>query len=165
MLGPPARLRRTAVATVCFLVVAVATPSTAKPFGSIPSTDPPLAIGPSAAPATACEPARRNIGKGPGSYHLAEVVSPANDAAVRSNAGHVTVLGRIDPQPHCGHRVQLLLDGAPAGSLAETPRFSLKNIDRGTHQLQLRIVDTDGTTLFMGKPSSFHLLRHSRLHP
>ncbi len=179
-------------------------------------------------------------GVGPETYIGAVIVSPGNDAAVRSNAGNLTVRARIDPQLQNGHRLQLMLDGVPRGVARLTriahqlpaadadasrkrgravgmrgvppraprlrapsgrldvlsstparpcgprdhagrrldalatkvgercglvPAFELQNIDRGTHSLQLRILDNAGAVVFAGAPSTFHLLRHSRLHP
>ena len=164
-------------------------------------------------------------GVGPETYIGAVIVSPGNDAAVRSNAGNLTVRARIDPQLQNGHRLQLMLDGVPRGVARLTriahqlpaadadalalrgrapsgrldvlsstpappcgprdhagrrldalatkvgercglvPAFELQNIDRGTHSLQLRILDNAGGVVFAGAPSTFHLLRHSRLHP
>ncbi len=98
------------------------------------------------------------------SYTRAEILSPADDAAVRSNAGTLTVLVRVDPQMQDGHRLQLLLDGVPSATAARNSEFHLENINRGTHGLQLQIVDDTGRVLFTGSPVRFHLLRHSRLH-
>ena len=104
-------------------------------------------------------------GVGPETYIGAVIVSPGNDAAVRGNAGNLTVRARIDPQLQNGHRLQLLLDGVPRGVARRMPAFELQNIDRGTHSLQLQILDNAGGVVFTGAPSTFHLLRHSRLHP
>ena len=99
------------------------------------------------------------------SYIRAEILYPADDAAVRSNAGTLTVLVRVDPQMQDGHRPQLLLDGVPSATAGRKQEFHLENIDRGTHTLQLQIIDGSGRVLFTGPQSTFHLLRHSRLHP
>ena len=99
------------------------------------------------------------------SYIRAEILYPADDAAVRSNAGTLTVLVRVDPQMQDGHRLQLLLDGVPSATAGRKPEFHLENIDRGTHTLQLQIIDGSGRVLFTGPPVRFHLLRRSRLHP
>ena len=98
-------------------------------------------------------------------YIEAAILAPADDAALRDNAGHVQVHGRVRPALAPGHQVQLLLDGTPWGSPQSTADFSLANIDRGTHSLALRILNGAGKPLFTGQPSTFHLLRHSRLHP
>ena len=84
---------------------------------------------------------------------------------MRSNAGSLAVRVRVDPELQEGHRLQLLLDGVAQGSASRKPEFRLENIDRGTHSLQLQIVGEEGGVLFTGPASTFHLLRHSRLHP
>ena len=101
----------------------------------------------------------------PETYTLAVVVSPADDEALRGNAGNLTVLTRVDPKLQGGHRLRLLLDGAPRAISGRKPEFHLENIDRGTHSLQLQVIDDSNRVLFTGPPSTFHLLRHSRLHP
>ena len=112
------------------------------------------------APAEARPSATQSI-----AYIEAAILIPADDAALRDNAGHVQVHGRVRPALAPGHQVQLLLDGTPWGSPQSTADFSLANIDRGTHSLALRILSGKGKPLFTGQPSTFHLLRHSRLHP
>ena len=102
---------------------------------------------------------------GPATYTDAAIVAPENDAAVRSNAGNLSVLVRVDPKLQKGHRLQLTLDGVSQEATHRDPVFELTNIDRGTHTLQLHIVDHAGEVVFTGSPSTFHLLRHSRLHP
>ena len=115
--------------------------------------------------ATAAPLQKLEITVGRETYTRAVVVSPADDAAVRSNAGNLTVLTHVEPQLQDGHRLQLLVDGTPRGAAGRNPEFHIENVDRGTHSLQLQIVDDSHRILFTGPPSTFHLLRHSRLHP
>lgn len=98
-------------------------------------------------------------------YTRVTILSPPDDAVVRNNAGGLQVLGQVLPKLQNGHRLQLLLDGVAQGAPGRTPRFSLENVDRGTHRLLIRIVDETGRVLFTGTSSTVHLLRHSRLHP
>ena len=105
------------------------------------------------------------IDVGAETYAQALIVSPANESAVRSNAGNLTVRARVDPPLREGHRLQLLLDGVPPVAAGRGPSFELENIDRGTHSLQLQVIDEAGRVLFTGLPGTFHLLRRSRLHP
>ena len=112
----------------------------------------------------AAGPAVEAGGMEPEPYTRAAIVFPANDSALRSNAGNLTVRGQIHPGLQGGHRVELLLDGVAWGEPRRTPEFALQNIDRGTHRLQIRIVDGEGKAVFAGAVSTVHLLRHSRLH-
>ncbi len=113
---------------------------------------------------TAALPEGPAIGVEAEPYTQALIVSPANDSAVRSNAGRLTVRAWVDPPLREEHRLRLLLDGLHQGVEGQTLTFELENIDRGTHNLQLQITDDTGRVLFAGTPSTFHLLRHSRLH-
>lgn len=97
-------------------------------------------------------------------YLSARILFPGQGEALRSNGGEVSVEGRIAPPLRPQHRVQLLLDGAATGPPQVAPRFRLIDLHRGAHGLQLRVVDAAGKVLFVGQPSEFHLLRHSRLH-
>ena len=97
-------------------------------------------------------------------YLSAAIVSPANDAAVRANGGQLTVTARVEPPLHPDHRIQLVLDGTLYGRPQTSPQFHLQDVDRGTHQLRLQILDAAGGIVFIGQSSEFHLLRHSILH-
>jgi hypothetical protein len=93
-------------------------------------------------------------------YHRLEVVTPPNDAGIRQNAGTVVVTAAVEPELAPGHALQLYLDG----SLRQTSRdttFQLVNVDRGTHAVELRVVDEAGTVLATSDPSVFHLQRRS----
>lgn len=97
-------------------------------------------------------------------YLSARILFPGQDEALRSNGGEVWVEARVAPALRPQHRVQLLLDGAATGPPQVASRFRLIDLHRGAHGLQLRVVDAAGEVLFVGQPSEFHLLRHSRLH-
>lgn len=95
-------------------------------------------------------------------YEIA-IESPGADQTVRENAGNLTVVSRVEPALAAGDRLQLLLDGAPAGTSTDGV-FQLTAVDRGTHQLQVRVVDTRGRVHATSAAHSFHLLRHSVLN-
>ena len=97
-------------------------------------------------------------------YVSAAIVFPADDAAVRANDGQLRVEARIIPALRPDHRVQLLFDSAPHGQPQASARFHLTDVDRGTHQVRLHILDAADAIVFVGQPSQFHLLRHSVLH-
>ena len=128
--------------------------------------------------ASACRNGRRNVARGAAAfllaalsanadrpYHSAAILSPADDEALRANGGQLTVSARIVPALRPGHRLQLLLDGTPKGRPQTSAQFHLTDVDRGTHRLRVRILDAAAGVVFVGKPSQFHLLRHSIRHP
>jgi len=102
---------------------------------------------------------------GSGAYTQARIVAATDDAAVRGNAGNLTVRVQVSPPLQKGHRLQLLLDDVVQGAATSASSIELRNLDRGTHSLQVQVVDSSGSVLFAGARSTFHLLRHSRLHP
>ena len=98
-------------------------------------------------------------------YASARITAPADGEGLRANSGDFVVQARIEPELRQGHRLRLLLDGNAQGTAQSASAFPLTGIERGEHQLQLQIVDADGSIVFEGEPSTFHLLRHSILHP
>ena len=97
-------------------------------------------------------------------YISAAILFPADGEAVRANGGRLTVTARIAPTLRPDHRLQLMLDGTPYGRPQASPQFHLQDVDRGTHQVRLQILDAAGGIVFIGQSSEFHLLRHSILH-
>jgi hypothetical protein len=77
---------------------------------------------------------------------------------VRENAGNVTIITQVDPELKTGHRIRVLLDGAPEQEGPQTS-FLLTNVDRGTHAVSAEIVDDSGNVLLASSASVFHLLR------
>jgi len=94
-------------------------------------------------------------------YRLLEIVQPEHDATLRNNAGELSVSVTSDPALQPGHLYRLLLDGSPVAPATSEPGFALQNIDRGSHQLIVEVVDDQGQTLQSSPPHTFHLLRTS----
>ena len=97
-------------------------------------------------------------------YTSARITAPADGEGLRANSGDFVVQAHIEPELRQGHRLRLLLDGNAQGTAQTASAIPLTGIERGEHQLQLQIVDADGSILFEGETSTFHLLRHSILH-
>jgi Domain of unknown function (DUF4124) len=95
----------------------------------------------------------------PGYYTQFRVVSPANDATIRDNAGNVRVELAIAPQLRPDHRMLLLLDGSPTQITAVNGVFELANVDRGTRTVRARVVDRAGSVIIESDPTTFHLMR------
>lgn len=93
-------------------------------------------------------------------YQL-QILSPAADEAIRNNAGSVSVTVQAEPALQPGHAYQVLLDGQPFGAPGEETTFELSNVDRGTHQLAVAVVDAQERVLQQSESRSFHLIRTS----
>jgi len=95
---------------------------------------------------------------GPG-YRVFEIVSPADDEAIRSNAGDVTIGFRSEPGLREGDRVEILIDGERFGEPSRNDLQTVSNVDRGSHRLTARVIDASGEPIATAGPVTFHLLR------
>jgi hypothetical protein len=94
-------------------------------------------------------------------YQLLRILAPEPDSTIREIQGNLNVTVTNDPELQPGHLYQLLLDGLPYAAPTRSPVFPLTNIDRGTHQLSVEIVDGNGRVLERTPNQPFHLLRIS----
>lgn len=94
-------------------------------------------------------------------YTSLRITAPADDESLRDNAGNVTVVADLAPTLQAGHRLQLYLDGQLVQTATSGTTFRLANVDRGTHQVEVRVVGASGDTLIASSPSTFHLQRRS----
>lgn len=102
---------------------------------------------------TNSEPAKTAI-----EYH-ASITSPIDDQPLRSNDGTINIHVAITPDKKNNHTLQLFLDGKSLGKPQLSPTISAKNIDRGTHQVQVHLLDENGKLLTKTQIVTVHLLR------
>ncbi|MGH8436854.1 MAG: DUF4124 domain-containing protein [Pseudomonas sp.] len=120
------------------------------PSNSMPtnSTPPPAPV--QAAPAT------------PPAYQLLRILIPEPDATIRDgSSGDLIVTATSEPGLLAGHNYRLLLDGQTVGGPSRSPVFPLSNLARGTHQLAVEILDSNGRTLERTPNQPVHVLRIS----
>ncbi len=87
---------------------------------------------------------------------------PQNNATIRDNTGSVYVSGGIQPVFARGHTIQLYLDGKPYGEPQENSIYSLRDIDRGEHQIKMELRDTEGKVIATSKITTFYMHRASK---
>ncbi|WP_257297336.1 DUF4124 domain-containing protein [Endozoicomonas sp. YOMI1] len=80
------------------------------------------------------------------SYSRLQIIKPANNATVR-NQGNFTVTIATAPKILEGHKVRLLLDGELVGEPRRNLTFELKNVERGTHNLTVEIIDNQAKVI------------------
>ena len=97
-------------------------------------------------------------------YTALTITSPANDSSVRDNQGNMTINFQAMPglQTRKGHKFIVTVDGTEVYSGTSTIT-ALKNVDRGTHTIGVKIVDADGSTKISATPVKFTLQRYSAL--
>ena len=139
------------------------------PFEGAEQLDPPaLTTTPAVkAPPAEAKPAQEPQQPKPAAIEYKEIrlSKPANDEAVRDNAGNVTFEFVVTPalQANLGHSISLLIDGATVKSGLQTTSVTIEHMDRGTHQVQLKVLDGKGKLLKASPVTTFHLLRYSKL--
>lgn len=90
-----------------------------------------------------------------------EITSPADDEAVRDNAGNLAISVRISTPLQNGHTAELRMDGRRIRTLSGTETVQLNNVDRGTHQFKARVLDQDGDVLAESAVVSVSMLRYA----
>jgi hypothetical protein len=103
--------------------------------------------------ASAPEPSQR--------YQVLRILVPQPDATVRENSGNLIVTVSSEPALLPGHSYRLLLNGNETGKTGPSPVFPLEHIDRGTHQLAVEIIDSQGRIIERTPSQPFHLHRMS----
>ncbi|KPU83241.1 hypothetical protein JI57_01925 [Psychromonas sp. PRT-SC03] len=71
------------------------------------------------------------------------IISPHNDISIRSNNGQLNVQVKISPNLLSTHRLQFFMDGIKIGKQQHASIFTLQGVDRGTHLLQVHLIDKE----------------------
>jgi len=83
----------------------------------------------------------------PGSYYQKLTISnPSNGAAFHSGESNIPVNVEVEPNLKYGDAFVLLLDGKIVATQREQA-FNLKHVPRGTHELELKIIDLSKKTI------------------
>lgn len=103
-------------------------------------------------------------------YQVLRILTPEPDATVRANDRQLIVTVSSEPALVQGHRYRLILNGEAVGEPSRSPVFPLHNIDRGSHQLAVEIVNEYGSILERTPAQPFHLRQTTlndkrRVHP
>jgi hypothetical protein len=102
----------------------------------------------------------------PRGYEQVQIGAPARDETVWDDGeGHLDVAVSVSPGIQAGHRVRATLDGSPREGAFASNTLRLSDMERGTHTLQVEVVDDAGRTLAASEPVVFHYNKHSALAP
>ncbi|BAU77054.1 DUF4124 domain-containing protein [Metapseudomonas furukawaii] len=94
-------------------------------------------------------------------YQLLRILVPEPDASIRDLEGNLIVTATSEPGLRANHSYRLLLDGQSVGEPGRSPVFPLTNLDRGTHQLAVEIVDSQGRVVERTPSQPVHIIRTS----
>ncbi len=88
------------------------------------------------------------------------ITDPENDAAIRDNAGNLSISISLSPELVTGHKAALLMNGKQIRELTGSTSFALPNVDRGTHTLVVRVMDQRGKTIEESPAVNVTMLRY-----
>ena len=99
------------------------------------------------------------------SYSALVITSPKNDSTVRDNNGNLTINFQATPalQSRKGHKYVVTVNGKEVYSGTSTIT-ALKNVDRGTHNIGVKVVDQSGISKISATPVKTTLQRFSALN-
>ena len=86
--------------------------------------------------------------------------SPVNEQTLRDNSGAVTI--NVDISPKISGKFQLVFDNQIVKTQPKN-KFTLKNVNRGAHTIQVNFFDNSGKTLASSKLQTFYLHKASAL--
>ncbi|MBK8163670.1 MAG: DUF4124 domain-containing protein [Gammaproteobacteria bacterium] len=100
-------------------------------------------------------------------YDRLEIMEPTDDQVIWSNEREVSVDIALEPalKVQQGHRLVILLDGSRVAGPADDTRFTIAEVDRGSHVLTAEVHDIAGRVLMHSAPVTIHLKQHSTLQP
>jgi hypothetical protein len=96
-------------------------------------------------------------------YEMVRIVYPRNKEAFHSGNGDVQFSVISSPQLRDGHKYEVTLDGQPVGQ-STSGTILVQQIDRGTHQVGVNIVNRSGAQVGSGAGVTFTIHRPSRLN-
>ncbi len=91
-------------------------------------------------------------------YEFITITYPVDDSPIRENSGALEVNIDLIPALKPGHRFVLLMDGIPVTE-GQSTTLHLQNVDRGTHAIQVQIVDDSDNVIISSESVIFHMLR------
>ncbi len=90
------------------------------------------------------------------------VTEPANESAIRNNAGNISLSISISPGLQENHQGELLMNGTKIRNLSGSGTIELLNLDRGTHAFSVQVVDKRGKVVETGPATSVSVLRYHK---
>ena len=91
--------------------------------------------------------------------YQASISSPQDNSTIRSNDGTLDIHVTTKPEKQNNQKLQLYLDGKALGAPQISSTIRALNIDRGTHQAQVHLLDENGKLLAKTQIVTIHLQR------
>ena len=92
-------------------------------------------------------------------YQSVQITFPANDQTILHDQQEVSVKLVLTPSLYKDHKAQLTFDGRDIDQPSKNLNFVLTDLERGSHQIQVQIVDSNGKTVGSSNTVSIHVKR------
>jgi hypothetical protein len=89
------------------------------------------------------------------------ITAPANETTIPMGPGNFSVSAKVEPPLEPGATLQLYVDGDPEGVPQESTNWSLTNVFRGAHVLEVAVMDMNGEELARSPAVRVYVLRPS----
>ena len=86
---------------------------------------------------------------------------PKDNSTIRDNTGSVYISGSIKPIFKRGLKIQLIVDEEPHLTPQKHTMFALHNMDRGEHQIKMKLLNEKGKVIALSKAITFYMHRAS----
>lgn len=94
------------------------------------------------------------------------IMHPQPEQTIYDNTGYVPVSVTLQSMPLVrDNRLRVLIDGKPYGADQSALEFTLRDVERGEHSLQVQLVDTSNAVLALSTPVKFYVWQASVLLP
>lgn len=94
------------------------------------------------------------------------ISQPGHEETLHDNTGAVGVLVSLQKETMtAGRQLRVLLDGNPHGANRRTLEFMLDNVERGTHTLQVQLLDAREALIAESPVVTFHMWQASQFLP
>jgi hypothetical protein len=112
-------------------------------------------------------PTQKDGNKESDTYESLSIIEPKNDQEIYDNTGTVTVGIKLVPELKTlkEHKFSIALDGKQLKTKGVTNQIKLQNLDRGSHSVQVFVVDAANSILLSSNTITFHLKRESLISP
>ena len=117
---------------------------------------------PATAPAPTAGPA---TGTPAAPYQTIEIMTPAENEMLWNIGANLNVIVRFQPALQPGHSFDVALDGQRRNATTTSGRLSLPNVFRGTHTLQVIVLDGSGAELMRSPVRNFVVQQTSTQNP
>lgn len=94
-------------------------------------------------------------------YSVVDIVSPTQEETLQNIEGNLSVRVATNPGLQSGHRIDAILDGQRREIGSRSLDFSLAEVFRGEHTLQVVIVDSAGAEVRRSAPVTFFVRQTS----